>query len=828
MSEKVLGDIKVLEFATMVSGPYCGKLLADLGADVIKIEPPEGDPARAFGPFPVSGPHLEKSGLFLYNNTSKRGVTLDLNVKQDLETFQKLIKWADVLIDNHAPGVLGNSGLNWESLHRLNPRLIYTNITPYGRTGPRSNVKGDELTVTHAGGLGNLLPTRSADVEHPPVKLGGFQAAYHGAVVAALATLAMIRSRSKTGEGALIDISLQEVIMSLVTPNMSGNRYHDTSWCRVPDRPPAAGRMQTRDGYIIFAAADDHHFRAFRELMGKPEWIAGDEWDNRYYRRSHMMDIAPQMEAWMMQQEKEELHQRLARAGIPIGPVNSARDVMESRQYAERGYFIEVEHPAAGRLTYPGWSYKMSVSSPDISRPAPLLGQHNKEILGNPSWAVHNEDHSPVGFTGAESNGNPPSVKPLPLAGIRVLDFNWVYAGPYACMMLAQLGAEVIKIEGHRRSDLTRRGVIWPLPEPQPQMLPPNQGLAYNTLNLNKLSLTLDLSKPEGVHLARKLAALSDVATDNMRPGAMMSLGLGYEDLKKYRPDIIDITLSSRGYGGPETDFLGFASIHQSVGGLTYVSGHQEGHPTHGSGGDADIMNGLVTAYIAIAALHHRDRTGQGQFIDISQCEGVTSLIGEIILGYQMTGKIPERMGNAHPYDAPHNIYKCWGVDRWLALEIHSDEEFAVLTRIIGRPGLAGEARFRGRAARKKNETELDRIINEWTRQRDRDWMVNEFCRAGLAAAPSRNGRDLYADRHLRDRGAFVPVMHSEIGALELFAPPFKINGLDIPVKCAPLLGEHNEYVLGELLGLTGKEIEDLRDKNIIMNRNQADTPLDH
>jgi crotonobetainyl-CoA:carnitine CoA-transferase CaiB-like acyl-CoA transferase len=359
-------------------------------------------------------------------------------------------------------------------------------------------------------------------------------------------------------------------------------------------------------------------------------------------------------------------------------------------------------------------------------------------------------------------------------------------------------------------------------------MLPPNQGLAYNTINLNKLSLTLDLSKPEGIHLVRKLAAISDVAIDNMRPGAMINLGLGYDDLKKCRPDIIAITLSSRGYEGPETDFLGFASIHQSVGGLTYVSGHPDGHPTHGSGGDADIMNAQVTAFIAIAALHHRDRTGQGQFIDISQCEGSTSLIGEMLLGYQMTGKIPERLGNTHPFYAPHNIYQCWGVDRWLALEIHSDEEFVILARIIGRPELAENDRFKGMEARKKNEKELDRIINEWTRQRDRDWMVNEFCQAGLASAPSRNGRDLYADRHLRDRGAFVPIIHPEIGELELFPPPFRISDLDIPVKCAPLLGEHNEYVLGELLGLTDKEIEDLRDKNIIMKREQGNTPLDH
>src|SRR4030042_3296463 len=203
MSEKGLSDLKILEFASMVSGPYCGKLLADLGANVVKVEIPEGDPARAFGPFPITGPNPEGSGLFLYNNTSKRGITLDLTAPEGLDPFKKLLIWADVLIDNYPPACLMNLGLGWETIHQLNPDLVYTSITPYGRSGPRSTVKGDELTLIHGGGLGNLMPTRSADIDRPPVKLGGFQMAYYGAIVAALTTLAVVSNRSKTGGGRL-------------------------------------------------------------------------------------------------------------------------------------------------------------------------------------------------------------------------------------------------------------------------------------------------------------------------------------------------------------------------------------------------------------------------------------------------------------------------------------------------------------------------------------------------------------------------------------------------------------------------------------------------
>ncbi|MCP4752920.1 MAG: hypothetical protein GY866_18695, partial [Proteobacteria bacterium] len=278
MSTGALEDIKVLDIGNMVSAPYCAKLLADMGADVIKIETPEGDPARSYGPFPNKEPHPEKSGLFLYNNTNKRGVTLDFAQPEDIDTFKGLVRWADVLIDNRPPAFLESVGLGWETLHRLNPDLVYTSITPYGRTGPRANAKGDELTLIHAGALGNLMPGRSFDVDRPPVKMGGFQVGYHGGIAAALSTLAVVTNRSKTGGGQLIDLSLQETIVAVVSPMVLSTTYHGTTWSRVPDRPPAMGRMQTSDGYVVFAAADDHHFNAFRELMGKPDWLADDKW----------------------------------------------------------------------------------------------------------------------------------------------------------------------------------------------------------------------------------------------------------------------------------------------------------------------------------------------------------------------------------------------------------------------------------------------------------------------------------------------------------------------------------------------------------------------
>jgi len=805
MPENALTGLRVVEYAEMVSGPYCGKLLADLGADVIKVEPPSGDPARAAGPFPNDETDPEKSALFLYLNTSKRGVTLDLARAEDLGRFKQLLAQADILIDNHRPSHLEDLGLSWEALHALNPALVYVSITPYGRTGPRAGQPGDELTLLHAGGLANMLPARSVNIDRPPVKLGGHMAGYHGGIAAALASLAAAFGREEdNGAGQLIDISMQDVIINLIAPPITGTRYHRTTWNRVPDRPPAMGRMETSDGYVILGAADDHHFRAVRELMGWPSWAAGDEWDDMHYRHHHLMDIAPQMEDWMRRQKKEDIHQKAAKKRIPIGPIRSAKDVMESVQYEARNYFVEVEHPQAGKHRYAGWPYRMSASPPNVSRPAPLLGQHNDEIFPN-------VEPRPAAPAPTDSGGR------LPLKGIRVLDFSWVWAGPYACMLLGDLGAEVIKIEGHRRTDLTRRSFPWPLAEPEPLRVPANQGLSFNSVNMNKKSLTLDLSRDEGRALALRLAAKSDVVLDNMRPGVMIKMGLGYEGLIKVRPDIVVLNSSSRGLGGPETEFLGFATIHGAIGGAAYLAGYPDDHPTHGSAGDVDIMNAMTSAFAVVAALNHRRRTGQGQFIDFSQCEGVSSIIGEYLLSYEMTGRIPERMGNAHPRYAPHAVYPCWGVDRWLAIEVHSDAEFAALLKVMGRPELAQDPRFFNMEARKKNEAELDRLIGEWTRQRDRDWMVGEFVQAGVMAAPSRDAMDIYADRHLRARGSIVGVEHPELGLLELIGPQWRMSGHQTPRRHAPLLGQDNRYVLGDILGLSDQEIEALRQDDLIM-----------
>jgi crotonobetainyl-CoA:carnitine CoA-transferase CaiB-like acyl-CoA transferase len=380
MTAAALAGVKAVELGRMVAGPYCGKLLADMGADVIKVEPPGGDPARRAGPFPTDEADPERSALFLYANTSKRGVTLNLDSDAAAGALTRLIGWADVLIDNLPVKRLENLGFGWDAVSRLNPGLIYVSITPYGCSGPRADVKGDELTLIHAGGLGNLMPTRAEDVNRAPIKMGGSAVGFHGGLTAAVVAAASLVGRARTGRGRLIDLSLQEAILSMVRTGVPGGRYQGTRWNRVPDRPPSMGRMPTKDGYVVVGTPENHHFIAFRDLMGNPEWIAGEQWESLAYRSHHLMEVADKLDEWMSQQTKDDIHHRAAKKGIAMGPINTARDIPQDGQYVAREYFGDVEHPVAGSHSYAGWPYKHTATPAQASRPAPMLGQHNREV----------------------------------------------------------------------------------------------------------------------------------------------------------------------------------------------------------------------------------------------------------------------------------------------------------------------------------------------------------------------------------------------------------------------------------------------------------------
>ncbi len=396
------------------------------------------------------------------------------------------------------------------------------------------------------------------------------------------------------------------------------------------------------------------------------------------------------------------------------------------------------------------------------------------------------------------------------LSGVRVLDFTAHAAGPQATLLLAYLGAEVIKIESSLYLDTLRREAAQALGGKM-------AGLSwFNPLNANKQSITLNLKTKEGVEIAKRLVRISDVAVDNFRVGVMDKLGLGYSALKEVKPDIILVSSSSHGMNGPESDYSGFAVTMGPLSGLSHLTGYAGGPPTilrH----SMDLRAGTATSFAILAALFHRRRTGVGQFVDLSQREVLSCGAAESIMDYTMNEKVRIRNGNCDEKMAPHNCYRCQGEDKWVSIAVSTDEEWQALCQAVGHPEWITNDKFRDQASRWQNQDELDTLIEEWTASRIHYQVMETLQKAGVPAMPSFSNEELFHNPHLKERGTYVPVQHPEEGKLIVLAPPWKLSGTPGQVHdAAPLLGQHTEKVFLELLGMTSEEITTLVDKKIL------------
>ncbi len=398
-----------------------------------------------------------------------------------------------------------------------------------------------------------------------------------------------------------------------------------------------------------------------------------------------------------------------------------------------------------------------------------------------------------------------------PLDGVRILDFTWAWAGPHATLLLALLGAEVIKVESRRRLDHTRLRSLMT----GPTMTSPDHSVIFSDLNLGKLSLTLNLSKPEAVKIAKRVAQISDVAIQNMRPGVMDRLGLGYDDLKAVKPDIIMLSSSAVGASGPERTYAGYAPTFAAMGGHAYITGHTNGPPTPLSGA-VDLRVGTTSAFAILAALHYRARTGKGQHIDLSSTEAVSALIGHIFMDYSMNGRVQTRAGNRDHLMAPHNCYPCLGDNKWVTIAVACDEEWDTLRRVVGDSRLEDE-RFVDAASRWQNQEALDQLIGEWTSSRSQEEVTQALQHVGVAAMPVLDGPALVRDPHLRARGVLQSLDHPAIGEKLTVSPPWRFSRTPAQIdRPGPLLGGHNQYVLGELLGMPSEEIERLVAEEVV------------
>lgn len=399
----------------------------------------------------------------------------------------------------------------------------------------------------------------------------------------------------------------------------------------------------------------------------------------------------------------------------------------------------------------------------------------------------------------------------LPLEGVRISDFTWAWAGPYATELLAFLGAEVIKIESARRPDHARiRSLTLGLSTKHLDNSP-----VFNDLNLNKMSLALDLTQPKAIDIARKLVAVSDVVTENYRPGVMDKLGLGYDVLRKIKPDIVMLSSSALGAEGPESGYAGFAPTFAALGGAAHLTGYPDKRPVPLMG-SSDLRSASTSAFAILVALYHRARTGEGQYIDLSSTETIAINISDAIIDYMMNGRVAVRKGNRDESMAPHNVYPCKN-NRWISIVIATEDEWHSLCKALGNPAWAEDERFSDAHCRWLNQDELDNLIGEWTVNYTHYEAMELLQKAGIAAVATLQGVELYSDPHLKERNVSVEVVHPNIGRRVALGPPWKFSATPARAKhCGPLLGEHTEYVLGGLLGLSKTEIEDLKEEGVL------------
>ncbi len=801
---QALDGIRVIELGEGVSAAYCARLFADFGADVVKIEDPHGDVVRAWGPFPGDTPDPEKSGLFAFLNTNKRGIALDLASRDGRAALQRLLAGADLLVENLPLEHARELGLDGETLRRAHPELVHVALSSFGRSGPYAGWKGYDLNAYHLTAAGHRYCGRPGEA---PLEHGTFSAEFFGAAAAAAWGLAAVLGRARVGGGQQLDVSCAEAIAAVFVGGQNiGALAQDGKWehrtgVGMPLGAPAT-ILPCRDGHVWMLALEAGQWNGLRRVMGDPDWAQAEMFQDMFARAQNADLIYPLLEEWTLQHGKWEIMERCQAEGVPVTAVFSVQEAAEQPHLRARRHFVEIEHPKLGRVRHLGAPFRLPASPGGPVRPAPGLGQHTREVLAQPPAAKRSAAPPPA-----------PSARALPLEGLRVANFGWVWAGPVVGQTLGFLGADVVKIESRTRIDLTRT-----LPPFGGGIRDPDRSLSNHACWAGNGSVTLDLKQPEAQALARRLVAQCDVVIENFGPGVMEQLQLGWDELRAVRPDLVMFSMPAAGLDGPLKDIRTYGLSLTSTTGLDSLTGYVDGPPIPVENAFSDPYNGILGAYAILVALAHRDRTGAGQHIDYSQQEAVMQLIGPAYMDYVLNGRVAGPLGNRHPLaaGAPHGVFRCAGDDRWISIAVLQDEEWRGLVRAMGDPEWACADDLATAAARVRRSDEIHERLAAWTREQDAGALTARLQQHGVAAAPVLSVADLLSDPHWRARKTFVEVVHPLGFSETIYGAYVKMSRSHVDVQPGPRMGRDNERVLRDLLGLGADEYQRLLDARII------------
>ena len=628
--------------------------------------------------------------------------------------------------------------------------------------------------------------------DKPPLKgAGRFLPHYEAGIDAAMATLASLHRQRRTGRGQFIDISEVEVQMNRIDGVLDRLLAGDVEPSRertAYDMGGPATCFACKDGHVYLFMTTQAHWKALSALMGDPAWVGEFEpdWLEFHCTTERVEQFRAHFRPWIALQDKLAITEAAQKAGLAMVPINTAADLPRHEQFIHRGFFQQLEG-----LAYPTVPYRMSASPVRLTLPAPALGADNSAI----------ENRGPV----PAFSGSAPAAgkRGGPLAGVRVIELTKVWAGPYAGKMLAHLGAEVIKIESMSNLDEMRAygGVDI------------NSAPYFLSINQEILSAQVNMKTDEGLDLVRRMVAEADIFIDNIRPGAIERSKLGYEDLRKIKPDIIQCSIKMWGNDGPLGYQTGYAPCFAALSGLTNLVGY-EGETPEGMNiryGDSTV--GALAALACIAALHYREATGEGQFIDHSAVESMTSLVGDSLFAFSLTGEVPHSDGNFHPEIAPHGAYPCAGQE-WISIACAQESEWQALQGVLG---MADDHRFASLELRLANRHALDAELGALTARHVAGELADKLRHAGAPAFRSQSSIDLCSDAFLWAREAFRMVSDHRNGARPIIGPSWRMEpDMATVTNGAPLLGEHNAYVYREVLGLSQDELDDLVARKVV------------
>lgn len=808
----LLDSYRVLDLADH-RGQFCGKILADLGADVIKVEPPEGDPARSIGPFIDDDPDPEKSLYWAAYNTSKRSITLDLHHEKDRSRFLQLARKAKFLIESSPPDRLEKLGLSFEILHRINPSLIMVSITPFGRTGPYAHFKDSDLINMGMGGQMTLC----GDRDRAPLRFSSEQSYPLGGMYGALAALAAHFYREKTGLGQYIDISIQE---SVFQTSRSTRIYWDIQKFLEQREGSRMGRgiitfrnlWPCKDGVVcwrIFVANLGKWTGALFDWMnerGRATDLSNVPWEALDMATLSQKDIDRfeiPIQAFFLEHTKEELFQESLKRGFVLFPLSTVKDLYENEQLKARAFWKEVAYTPLGRtIQHPGPPFLIRGMNYSLKKP-PGIGEHNHEVLDRKDDSPTEPPEPPKGLPGPSllnKNGS------TALEGVKILDFSWVIAGPKATKYLANLGATVVRVESEQRIDFLR--AYPPFPEGISGI---NRSGTFAHLNDGKYGIAVNTKHPKAMIVLEKLVQWADVIVENFTPGTMERWGLAYEDLRKINPETIMLRASMMGQTGPYTQQTGLGTMLQAYAGFSNLVGWPDRVPVGSAAPYSDFPAAGFIAIGVLAGLDYKRRTGKGQCIDLSQLEISQQMLIPALLDYAANKRGLEAMGNRHPDSCPHGAYPCRGEDRWCLISVFNEQEWEALKGVMGNPPWAEDEKFSSLKSRKSNEDEIDHRIAAWTISHDGEDLMNHLQKAGVPAGMVKNGRDIHEDPQLAHRRHLVPIEHQEMGKVNYDCPPFRLSLTPLRMEMpSPCLGEHTEMVCREFLKMRDEEFFEL------------------